>query len=67
MNKPCHYVRGFDGEPVLIPGCWNRVHDERADCHCIQDDKLEMGGAIEFKDILESLQRIEKLLGKLAK
>lgn len=34
MTMPCHWARMDDGSTVLIPGCWNRVHDPYAACTC---------------------------------
>lgn len=30
----CHWVRADDGLTVLVPGCWDRVHDPDATCTC---------------------------------
>lgn len=33
MTARCHWVTS-DGHLILIPGCWNRVHDPDAECTC---------------------------------
>lgn len=49
--RRCHYVRGFNGERVLIPECWAALMDGRSACTC------ERG-----KSTMECLEeRIEKL------
>ena len=52
--KPCHYVKGFNGERVLIPGCMGAAVKGKDGCTCNygkhQKDKLE-----------ELEKRIEKL------
>jgi hypothetical protein len=54
--RRCHYVRGFDGERVLIPECWPSLMDGRAACVCPRD-----------KSTIECLEeRIEKLERRLA-
>jgi len=32
--QPCHFVRGLNGERVLIPGCWSALMDGREACTC---------------------------------
>lgn len=35
MNKPCHFVTGFNGERVLIPGCYGSLYaNDLSQCHC---------------------------------
>lgn len=34
MSDRCHWVRSDQGEAILIPGCWGRVHDPDAPCTC---------------------------------
>jgi hypothetical protein len=54
--QPCHYVRGLNGERVLIPGCWGGVMDGRWACHCVRD-----------KTTVECLEeRIEQLERRVA-
>lgn len=34
MADRCHWVRTDDGFSILVPGCWDRVHDPDAPCTC---------------------------------
>lgn len=39
MLDRCYWARGEDGVSILIPGCWNRVHDPDAACTCGEWDE----------------------------
>lgn len=34
MAERCHWVRSDQGETIMIPGCWDRVHNPDAPCTC---------------------------------
>ncbi|SIT19851.1 hypothetical protein SAMN05421774_10843 [Gemmobacter megaterium] len=39
MLDRCYWAMGEDGFSILIPGCWNRVHDPDAACTCGEWDE----------------------------
>ena len=40
-TPPCHYIKGDNGERVLIPGCWGTVHTaDMDDCYCIRSKRM---------------------------
>lgn len=57
----CHWVRCEDGTEVLIPRCWDAVHDPAA-CTCNVDGS-RLDRALRARDVAE--QEVERLREKL--
>lgn len=51
--KACHYVKGLNGERVLIPGCWSALMDGRWACTCVREKKTTIERLEERIEALE--------------